>query len=214
MQEGQRIGLLGGSFNPAHRGHLHISRTALSRLQLDVVWWLVSPQNPLKLIEGMAPFAKRFADAAAYADDSRIIVTPIEHELGTRYTADTLRALKSRHPEHRFVLLMGADNLLQLPRWKDWAAIFRMVPVAIFPRPSYSKRALTGLAARRFARHQVRKYRAPTLAEMRPPAWIFLRMRPDAISATKLREAADANLRTRLRPELEDPTDRRDQNNP
>jgi nicotinate-nucleotide adenylyltransferase len=192
MTKRQRIGLLGGSFNPAHRGHLHITHTALERLRLDSVWWLVSPQNPLKDSDGMASHEERMSGASAVADDSRIHVSDIERDLGTRYTVDTLRALKKRHPEHRFVWLMGADNLLQLPRWKNWATIFRLVPVAIFPRPSYSKRALTGAASRRFARHQVREYRAPTLTDMHPPAWIFLRMRPDATSATRIREATQA----------------------
>ena len=140
----------------------------------------------------MAPLTDRMASAKSLVDDSRILVTDIEQELDTRYTVDTIRALKIRHPEHRFVWLMGADNMLQLPRWKNWATIFRLVPVAIFPRPSYSKRALTGPAARRFARHQVREYRAPTLAEKHPPAWIFLRMRPDSISATQIRDTESA----------------------
>ena len=190
MATGKRIGLLGGSFNPAHSGHLYISETALDRLKLDEVWWLVSPQNPLKAETGMAEFAARVASAEAQASDPRIVVSRIEQELGTRYSVDTLRALKERFPDIGFVWLMGADNLLQLPKWKSWRSLFRLVPVAIFPRPSYSRRALTGKAARRFQRYRIHDYRAGSLAGMRAPAWIFLRMKPDAISATRIRNAA------------------------
>jgi len=183
----KRIGLLGGSFNPAHRGHLHISRHAIARLGLDELWWLVSPQNPLKPEAGMAPLEERLETARAVARDLPIRVTDIERDLGTRYTADTLRALKNRHPGARFVWIMGADNLIQIVRWKDWRAIFRMVPIAVFPRPTYSFKALSGRAARRFAGAQVRPVRAASLADMRPPAWVFLPTPPDAASARRIR---------------------------
>ncbi len=144
---GRRIGLLGGSFNPAHGGHLHISRLALSRLDLDEVWWLVSPQNPLKPAAGMAPFAERLAQAADIAAaDRRIKVSDIEARLGTRYTADTLKALTRRFPRARFVWLMGGDNLAQLPYWKRWQDIVGTVPIAVFDRPGSSLRALAGSA--------------------------------------------------------------------
>ena len=187
MNRKRRIGLLGGSFNPAHSGHLHISRAALKRLGLDELWWLVSPQNPLKPEAGMAPLAERLETARAMAVDANIQVTDIEHELGTRYTADTLRALGKRFPEVRFVWLMGADILLQIPRWRQWRAIFRMVPIAVFPRPSYSFKALSGRAARRFAGARVPASRAGTLASMRPPAWVFLHIPPSAASAQRIR---------------------------
>jgi nicotinate-nucleotide adenylyltransferase len=170
----------------------------LKRLALDEVWWLVSPQNPLKSESGMAPLAERLAAARTFANapesgERRIVVTDIERELDTRYTVDTLGALKRRFPAIRFVWLMGADNLLQVPRWRNWRALFRAVPVAIFPRPTYSIRALAGKAAQRFARHRIREFRAPSLADMRPPAWVFLHAENDPQSATRIRAQRHAD---------------------
>ena len=183
------IGLLGGSFNPAHEGHLHISRVALERLGLDEVWWVVSPQNPLKSSKGMAPFGERLARARAFAKvEPGVVVSDIERELDTRYTIDTLKGLRSRFADSRFVFLMGADNFIQLPQWRDWTAIFRTVPIAIFPRPSYSYRALTGRAAKRFARFRVPDVGAHRLCGQRAPAWAFIRTVPNASSATRLRQ--------------------------
>ncbi len=186
---GRRIGLLGGSFNPAHGGHLHISLRALDELGLDEVWWLVSPQNPLKSEAGMAPLADRLASAKAkaVAAGRPITATDIERELGTVYSADTVEALKRRYPDASFVWIMGADNLCQVHRWRDWRRLFRSVPVAVLPRPSYSLRAERSKAARRFARHRLKSYRATALAERRPPAWILLRSRLDPASATAIR---------------------------
>ena len=130
-----KIGLLGGSFNPAHDGHLAMSLYALKRLGLDQIWWLVSPQNPLKSAAEMIPLARRMEQSMRLAAHPRLIVTSIESALGTRYTADTLRVLKKRFPRTRFVWLMGADNLRQIPCWKDWQDIFHAVPVAVFRRP-------------------------------------------------------------------------------
>ena len=148
----RRIGLLGGSFNPAHRGHLHLSLTALKCLDLDEVWWLVSPQNPLKPVAGMAPFADRLEQARQIAaGHNRIRVTDLENRLGgSHYTADTLRILRRRFPRLRFVWLMGGDNLAQIPHWERWTEIFRTVPIAVFDRPSYSLKALAGRAAQAF----------------------------------------------------------------
>ena len=143
------MGLLGGSFNPAHAGHQHIARLALQRLRLDQVWLLVSPGNPLKEAAGMAPLADRLASAAEIADGRRIIATEIEARLHTRYTFDTLRALRRRFPRVRFVWLMGADNLVQLPRWQRWGGVTRAMPFAVMPRPTYNQRALAGQAAHR-----------------------------------------------------------------
>ena len=187
MSDGKSIGLLGGSFNPAHRGHLDISQAALNLLKLDEVWWMVSPQNPLKDKNDMGDFRSRFESAECIAHDPRIIVSDIERQMSTIYTVDTLGALKKKFPEHRFVWLMGADNLREVPKWRGWQRIFRMVPIAIFPRPSYSRRALAGRASRRFERFQVKTARAPRLATMRAPAWIFLRTRPNTTSATRIR---------------------------
>ncbi len=182
-----RIGILGGSFNPAHGGHLHISRGALDRLRLDELWWLVSPQNPLKGDQDMAPLAQRLAGARRQASDPRIKVSDLELELGTRYSVHTVAALKQRFPGHRFVWIMGADVFLELPRWKAWRGFLRSIPICVFPRPAYSRRALSGKAARRFERHRVDQKRATRLAAMRPPAWLFLDIKPDPVSATRLR---------------------------
>jgi nicotinate (nicotinamide) nucleotide adenylyltransferase/ribosome silencing factor RsfS/YbeB/iojap len=186
--------LLGGSFNPAHRGHLHVSLTALRHLDLDEVWWMVSPQNPLKPAAGMAPFADRLEQAQQVAAGyKRIRVTDFENRLGgSHYTADTLKRLTRRFPRLRFVWLMGGDNLVQLPRWAHWTEIFRTVPIAVFDRPSYSQRALAGDAARRFARNRVPESAARRLAETKPPAWVFFHTRLDPTSATRLRSELKA----------------------
>jgi len=184
---GRRVGVLGGSFNPAHEGHRHISILALRRLKLDEVWWMVSPQNPLKGAGDMAPLQKRMERARAVADHPRINVTDIEVRLGTRYTADTVEALKKRFSGIRFVWLMGADNLCQIPSWRDWRRIFEAVPIAVFTRPSYSLRALSGRAARQFAACRVSESRASALTEAQPPAWVFLHGPAHGQSSTRIR---------------------------
>ena len=184
---GLRIGLLGGSFNPAHDGHRHISLFALQRLRLDAVWWLVSPQNPLKPVAGMASFDERFASAEAAARHPKIEVSDIESRMGTRYTADTLQALYRRYATHRFVWIMGADNLIQLPRWRDWTAIVEMVPIAVFARPGYSQRSLFGAAAHRYRRNRLPDRAAARLADRKAPAWVFLHTPQHPASATEIR---------------------------
>ena len=182
------MGLLGGSFNPAHAGHRHISLVALAALDVDEIWWLVSPQNPLKARAGMAPLAERLADAARVAAHPRIKVTALETALGTRYTADTLRQLVRRFSRTRFVWLMGADNLRQLRRWERWQQIFRLAAVAVVDRPSYSLGALASLPAVRFARARVRPRQARGLSGMPRPAWAFFRFRLEPLSATHIRQ--------------------------
>jgi nicotinate-nucleotide adenylyltransferase len=181
-----RVGLLGGSFNPAHEGHVHISAAARRALGLDQVWWLVSPQNRLKSTQGMAPFARRLAQASAVAADHRIIVSDIEQTLGTARTADTLTALQRRYPAMDFVWLMGADNLEQFPRWWRWAEIYRLVRVAVFDRSPYSYSALAGAAAQRFAAAR-REPKRLFAAEL--PAWSWVPIRRHPASATALRAA-------------------------
>ena len=198
---------MGGSFNPAHGGHLHLSLLALRYLALDEVWWLVSPQNPLKPVAGMAPFAARLEQARRIAaGHKRIVVSDLEVRLGgSTYTADTLHALRRRFPRLRFVWLMGADNLVQLRRWQRWSEIFRTVAIAVFDRPSYSLKALAGLSARRFARERVPVSAARRLAEMKPPAWVFFHTPLDARSATQVRSKRKEMLSqtlTEQRPEL------------
>ncbi len=182
-----RVGLLGGSFNPAHQGHVDITLAALERLKLDQVWWLVSPQNPLKPVRGMAPLAQRLKSAHAAMRHPRLRATGIEQDLGTRYTADTLKRLVRAFPRTRFVWLMGADNLLQISRWEDWQQIFHIVSIAIFARPTYCFRALSGKAARRFAHRRLAASAASLLARNKPPAWAFLFTKQNPISASAIR---------------------------
>jgi len=194
-----KIGLLGGSFNPAHGGHRHISLAALKRLGLDRVWWLVAPQNPLKSTDGMAPIDERLKTARKVAGDRRIVATDIERSLGTRYTADTLKALSSRCQGHRFVWLMGADNLIQISAWRRWQEIFKIVPVAVFDRPNYGYKALAGEAAWRFRRQRLPQAKARLLADRQAPAWTFLWIPLSATSATEIRRkrAEEGIRRTR-----------------
>ena len=186
----RRVGLLGGSFNPAHAGHMDVSRQALKLLDLDEVWWLVSPQNPLKPTAGMAPLESRLDEARRMArDQPEIYVAAIEAELGTRYMVDTLDALRQRHPDNDFVLLAGADILAELPQWRRWERIFQTIPIAVFARKPYSSKALSGLAAQRFAQFRIPEDEALTLAGRAPPAWIFLQIKEHPASATAIRAA-------------------------
>jgi len=189
---GARIGLLGGSFNPAHDGHRHISQEALKRLGLDRVWWLVSPQNPLKEADGMAPLAERLAGARRLATGPHLLATDIETRLGTRYTADTLAALRRHFPKVKFVWLMGADNLIQVSRWENWQRIFHGVAVAVLARPTYSLRASRSKAAERFKAARWAEQRVRGLADATPPAWAFLHIRLSPLSATRIRAARKA----------------------
>ncbi len=186
----RRVGLLGGSFNPAHEGHLHISREALKRLALDEVWWLVAPQNPLKPVRGMAPFAKRLAAARRLARHPRIRVLDIETRLGTRYTIDTVTALQRILPRTRFVFLIGADLLAQIRHWKRWQALFERLPIAVLARPTYCFKGLAELPAQRFAHRRVAPEAARFLADRDPPAWVFLPVKLDVHSATEIRSQA------------------------
>jgi nicotinate-nucleotide adenylyltransferase len=181
------IGLLGGSFNPAHAGHRRISLFAMLALGLDEVWWLVSPGNPLKPQAGMAPLAARFRSALAASRNAPIRVTAIERELGTRYTADTLRALKRLFPRRRFVWLMGADNLAQFHLWKNWRQIAREMPIAVIARPGYDGAALASPAMAWLRRYRLSAAGLLNRGEWSAPALIELRFDPDPHSATELR---------------------------
>lgn len=186
---GARIGLLGGSFNPAHGAHLHVSLVALRRLSLDAVWWLVSPQNPLKPVAGMAPLALRLAQARKVARHPRLMASAPEMALGTRYTVDTITALRDRFPKAQFVWLMGGDSMTGFHRWRDWPRIAATVPLAVVARPGHTTRALASVAALRLARHRVQGARALFSAPL--PAWIFLQERLDPASATAIRARGD-----------------------
>ena len=188
VADGLRIGLLGGSFNPAHDGHLHVSDTAIKTLGLDYVWWLVSPLNPLKPAEDMADLKTRVTAARALIRHRRVVVTTIEAELDTRYTADTLARLRRRFSRTRFVWLMGSDNLLQIPLWRNWKAVFRSVPVAVVARPGSALKARCGRAARMFRDDFVAPDRRLPLKPA--PAWTIIDWRRSDTSATEIRERA------------------------
>ena len=188
-----RVGLLGGSFNPAHAGHLHVAELALRRLRLDQVWLLVSPGNPLKPAAGMAPFTERLAGAARIGDGRRVLASGIEAALRTRYTVDTMRLLLRRFPGVRFVWIMGADILEQLPHWRRWMDIVRRLAFVVLPRPRYSNRALAGQAAHRL-RAERRPVREAALLPGAAPGWVFLPARQTALSATAIRQAAEGTV--------------------
>lgn len=183
---GQVVGLFGGSFDPPHPGHLHLSREALKRLGLDRLWWLVSPGNPLKH-NPPAPMPERLAAARHMASHPRIEITDIEERLGTRATADTLAALQQRYPGVRFVWVMGADNLAGLHRWGRWHEIMARVPVAVFARPGQRMAALNARAAKQYAAARLPEKSARALGVAAPPAWIYLDMPMRRESSTALR---------------------------
>ena len=186
--------MLGGSFNPAHQGHLHISTLALKRLRLDRVVWLVSPQNPLKAESGMAPFAERFASAQAVVKQHpRIVVSDFEQRIQTRYTADTLVQLTTRFSGTRFVWIMGADNLIQFDRWQRWQEIARMVPLAILARPGYMIDSSGAKAAQVLGRYRLAESDAAVLAMMKPPAWVLLHGPMNHLSSTAIRAGLAGN---------------------
>jgi len=188
-RSGPLTGLLGGSFNPAHGGHRKISLFAIRALDLDELWWLVSPGNPLKPKAGMAPLAARVAAARVQARRSPIRVTAIERELGTRYTADTLRALVRRYPKRRFVWVMGSDNLAQFHRWRDWRGIARIMPIAVIARPGYDGAAVASPAMAWLGRFRRSPAALNHSARRSAPALYLLRFDPDPRSATALRTA-------------------------
>jgi nicotinate-nucleotide adenylyltransferase len=187
---GGRIGLFGGSFDPPHEGHRLASLAALERLGLDAVWRLVTPGNPLKDVSGLPDLEARVQAAKELAGDPRIAVTGIERRLGTRYTVDTVAALQGLCPGVRFVLIVGADVLAELPRWKDWERLMRLVPLAVVDRPGYAEAALHGEAAADFAAARIAGADAASLADRAPPAWVFLEGTVSALSSTALRRAA------------------------
>jgi nicotinate-nucleotide adenylyltransferase len=203
-------GLLGGSFNPAHGGHRRITLFAADALGLEEVWWLVSPGNPLKSRGEMAPLKARLLSARTQARRAPIVPTAIEQRLGTRYTIDTLRALRRRYPRRRFVWLMGADNLAQFHRWKDWRRIARTMPIAVIARPGYDAAAMTSPAMAWLRRFSVPAASFRKRGQWSAPALVLLRFDPDHRSATAIRRAhagwaaallgedGDASVRDRL----------------
>ncbi|OLF75274.1 nicotinate-nicotinamide nucleotide adenylyltransferase [Maricaulis sp. W15] len=186
LARGMRIGLFGGSFDPPHAGHLHVARTALRRLGLNQVWWLVSPQNPLKTSPS-GDFQRRFNAVRTLATQPGMHITDIESRLGTTRTIDLLTHLKTRHPGVHFVWLMGADNLAGIHRWAHWPQIFRSVPVAVIARPQDAVRARLSRAATQFATSRIRESEAAALPLQSAPAWTYLTERLHSHSSTALR---------------------------
>jgi nicotinate-nucleotide adenylyltransferase len=187
---GQRVGLLGGSFNPPHIAHRQISEAVLKRLGLDQIWWLVTPGNPLKARGELAPLAERLVLCRAMAQNPRIEVTAFERDLPAAFTVGTLAFLKRRSPLVRFVWIMGADNLVGFHHWRHWREILTMVPVVVVDRPGWRLKALASKAARAFASRRVPEARARDLMAMPPPAWTFLTGPLSSLSSTELRSKA------------------------
>ncbi|MEM0908134.1 MAG: nicotinate-nucleotide adenylyltransferase [Pseudomonadota bacterium] len=189
VQPGQRIGLFGGSFNPPHRGHRHVALSALTRLSLDRVWWLVSPGNPLKSHDDLSPLGERLALTKAMARHPRMAVTAFEAAVGTRYSADTVEYLRKRFSDVRFVWVMGADNLAGLHQWQAWRHLISLVPMAVVDRPGAALPALSSPAAHAFQSARLPEGRATQLPLMTPPAWAFLHVPLDPASSTALRSS-------------------------
>lgn len=180
------IGLLGGSFDPAHEGHAHITREALKRFGLDAVWWLVSPGNPLKT-RGPADLDRRLKHAATVMQHPRVWITDIETRLGTRYTFATLAQLRARYPGVRFIWLMGADNLAEFHKWDNWRAIMACVPIAVMARPGQRISARLSPAAQIFRRAKLKSREAQRIRNAKPPAWVFVNVPMTDLSSTAIR---------------------------
>ncbi|MBA3576400.1 MAG: nicotinate-nucleotide adenylyltransferase [Sphingomonas sp.] len=195
----KRVGLLGGSFNPAHQGHRQLSLAAIDALGLDELWWLVSPGNPLKDGEEMAPFEARLASAQEVARGSSIHVSDFERRSGTRFTVDTISELLRSFPEHRFAWLMGADAIAEFHRWKDWRELAAMVPIAVLPRPGYDESARAARAMGWLSGFVRPQSQAKQWTEWSAPAILFLRLPTNPTSATAKR-AQDQNWHRRPRP--------------
>lgn len=184
---GLRVGLFGGSFNPAHRAHRQLAEYALRTLKLDVVWWLVSPQNPMKSTEDMAPLSDRMASARAQISGPRMLVTDLETRLGTQFTADSIREIQRHFPYTHFTWMMGADSLRTFHAWERWRDIARSVPIAVFARPPKQLRALSGFAAQTLRKYR-RNKNAMTLPGESTEQWQYVMMPLNPISATQIRK--------------------------
>ncbi|WP_292103769.1 nicotinate-nucleotide adenylyltransferase [Brevundimonas sp.] len=189
LEPGLKVGLLGGSFNPAHEGHAHVAETAMQRLGLDRVIWLVSPQNPLKDHSETAPLAERMASAQAFARGPAMVVSDFESRVGCRWTVDTLRAITARHPGVKFVWLMGSDNLATFHRWRGWTDIAAAMPMAVIARPGSQLQSRTAPAARRYAAFRVPQEQARLLPDTPAPAWTYLTAPLNRASSTAIRAA-------------------------
>ena len=192
LHPGMKVGLFGGSFNPAHDGHAHVAETAMRRLGLDRVVWLVSPQNPLKDARHSAPLAQRMASARLQAHGPSMVVSDFETRAGVVWTVDTLRLLVARHPGVRFVWLMGSDNLVQFSQWDRWREIAARVPIGVLSRPGTRLAARLSKAARVMASSRLPARRAGLLGSSRPPAWVMVDMPMSNASSSAIRAAKQA----------------------
>lgn len=189
----KRIGLFGGSFNPAHQGHLYISEVARKELGLDEVWWLVAPKNPLKKGSSLAGYNERLEGAKEMATGKPIKVLDLEQTEGLFYTIDTVGFLREKFPDHSFVWLMGADCFLEFPAWKSWHQIMAEIPIAVFPRPGFTKDALSGIAATTFQKNRLKGTEAKNLVVTKPAAWVYIDCKESPISGTSIREGRKAD---------------------
>jgi len=185
--DGARIGLFGGSFNPPHEGHLNLCDLALKRLELDQVWWIVTPGNPLKDISDLPPVLERIRLCEEIIDNPCIKVTAFEAKHKIRFTADTVRLVKKLRPRQRFVWLMGADNLAGFHKWQDWRGIANMLPIAVIDRPGSTLSYRSARAALALSRYRVDSDDAPMLATLPAPAWTFIHGPRSSLSSTMLR---------------------------
>ena len=185
--DGQRIGLFGGSFNPPHEGHLHLCDLAFKRLELDQIWWMVTPGNPLKNVSGLPPLNERIEHCLEIVCDPRIRVTGFEARYNVRFTADTVRLVKKLRPRQKFVWLMGADNLAGFHNWQDWRGIASNVPIAVIDRPGSTLAYMSARASLVMSRYRVDEEDASLIANMKPPAWTFLHGPRNMLSSTVLR---------------------------
>ncbi|WBU65527.1 nicotinate-nucleotide adenylyltransferase [Paracoccus aerodenitrificans] len=195
VTRGQRIGLFGGSFDPAHEGHVRLTEEALKRLGLDRVWWLITPGNPLKSRQP-APMQERIAFAHRLMDDPRVIVTGLEERLKTRTTVETIAALQLIYPQARFTWLMGSDNLVQFSQWERWQEIAERVPIGVVARPGTRLPARLSKAARIMAPYRLPENQAERLGSATPPAWVMVNMPMTNASSTAIRAARLARDRT------------------
>ena len=186
LYDGLSIGLFGGSFNPAHAGHLHVAECGLRELALDRVWWMVSPQNPLKLKQ--PNYDSRVATVNALGLKPRMEISHMERDFGTNYTIDMIRKAQVRFPRTRFVFLMGADNFAQLPKWKDWQEIAASVPIAVIARPGDGVKPRLSKTARMLSRYRLPEEHAQILQYLQPPHWTFLTPPLNSLSSSTIRK--------------------------
>lgn len=187
-KKGSRIGLFGGSFNPPHEGHVLVAETAIKKLALDEIWWMVTPGNPLKDANILAPLKDRITASEELSNDPRIKVTALEAAYEVRYTADTLQIITQTHPEVNFVWIMGADNLVQFHQWQRWREIADLLPIAVIDRSGARDSYITSVTAKALGQYRINVSEAKQLAVMKPPAWVFMPGTVSDLSSTALRQ--------------------------